>query len=191
MSFKVSAQFPTTDRSLDFSWPTLAKLNKDLFLYPWSFGKEFDANLTCNMEIVSQGFYVGPPPLEPKYSAPTVPPANVLAKLIIAHLDQLFFILHPIGSGNVQEWSLVQVAFNATESLYSSCLMDSHYLVDFYLPHPLDFHYNAINKWFWLQYHSQEDIIGPTSSAYTHYIGRRRHLRPMLTNTTSSLTASF
>ncbi len=48
--------------------------------------------------------------------------------------------------------------------------MDSHYLMDFYLPHPSDFHYNAINRQFWLQYHSQEDIIGPTSSAYTHYI---------------------
>ncbi len=48
--------------------------------------------------------------------------------------------------------------------------MDGRYLVDFYLPHPSDFRYNAINKWFWLQYHSQEDIIGPTSSAYTRYI---------------------
>ncbi len=83
MLFKVSAQFLTTDRSLDFSWSTLAKLNKDHFPYPWSFGKDFDANLTSNMEIVSQGFYTGPPPSAPKYSAPTIPPANVLAKQIM------------------------------------------------------------------------------------------------------------
>jgi hypothetical protein len=40
----------------------------------------------------------------------------------------------------------------------------------FYLPHPSDSWYNAINKRFWLQYHSREDIIGPTSLAHTHYI---------------------
>jgi hypothetical protein len=170
MPLKVSAQFLTTDQSLDFSWPTLAKLNEELFPYPWSFGEEFDANLTSNTESVSQGFYMGPPPLAPKNSAPTIPPANVLTKKIIASSDQLFLISNRIGSGNVQEWCLVQVAFNATVSLYSSCLMDGRYLVDFYLPHPSDFHYNAINRQFWLQYHSQEDIISPTSSAYTHYI---------------------
>ncbi len=64
----------------------------------------------------------------------------------------------------------MRVAFDATVSLYSSFLMDGRYLVDFYLPHPSDFHYNAINKQFWIQYHSHEDIVGPTSSAYTHYI---------------------
>jgi hypothetical protein len=101
MPFKVSAQFLTTDQSLDFSWPTLAKLNEDLFPYPWSFGKEFNANLTGNTEIVSQGFYMGPPPSAPMYSAPTIPPANVLAKPIIASSDQLFFISHSIGLGNV------------------------------------------------------------------------------------------
>jgi hypothetical protein len=55
-------------------------------------------------------------------------------------------------------------------SLYSSCLVDGRYLVDFYLPHPSDFRFNAINKRFWLQYHSHDDILGPTTSAYTHYI---------------------
>jgi hypothetical protein len=185
--FKVSAQFLTTDQSLDFSWLTMAKLNEDLFLYPWSFGKEFDANLTSDTEIVSQGFYTGPPPSAPKYSAPTSPPANVLAKQIIASSYQLFFISNPIGSGDVREWRLEQVAFDATVFLYSSCLMDGRYLVDFYLPHPSDLRYNAINRRFLLQHHSQEDIISPTSSAYTHYIrpletieafARQHHLLP-------------
>ncbi len=55
-------------------------------------------------------------------------------------------------------------------SLYLSCLVDGHYLVDFYIAHPSDSWYNAINKWFWLQYHHRDDIIGPTSLAHTHYI---------------------
>ena len=55
-------------------------------------------------------------------------------------------------------------------SLYSSCLVDGRYLVDFYIAHPSNSWYNAINKRFWLQYHSRDDIIGPTSSAHTHYI---------------------
>ena len=62
------------------------------------------------------------------------------------------------------------MAFDATMSLYSSCVVDGRYLVDFYLPHPSDTRYNAINKRFWLQYHSHDDIVGPTSSALTHYI---------------------
>ena len=72
-------------------------------------------------------------------------------------------------------------------SLYSSCLVDGHYLVDFYIAHPSDSRYNAINKRFWLQYHRHDDIIGPVSSAHTHYIrpsdtseayANRHHLLP-------------
>jgi hypothetical protein len=168
--FKISAQYLTKDKGLDFSWPTLAKLNKDLFPYPWSFGKEFNAHFIGNAANPSPGFYTGPPPLAPKYSSPTIPPATILAQQIIASSDKLFFISYSIGSGDVREWRLVRVAFKATMSLYPSCLVDSHYLVDFYLPHPSDFRFNAINKQFWLQYHSHDDIVGPNNSAYTHYI---------------------
>jgi hypothetical protein len=134
--FKVSAQFLTTDRSLGFSWPSLAELNEDFFPYLWSFGKEFDANLTSNTEIVSQGFYMGPPPSAPKYSAPTIPHANVLAKQIIASSDQLYFILNPIVSGNVREWRLMQVAFDATVSIRSTKQDDIYGTSNIILPCP-------------------------------------------------------
>jgi hypothetical protein len=106
----------------------------------------------------------------PKYSAPNIPPANVLAQRIIASSDRLFFVSQSIGSGDVHEWCLVRVVLEATMSLYSSCLVDGHYLVDFYPSHPNDYRYNAVNKRFWIQYHSWDDIFGPTSSAHTNFI---------------------
>jgi hypothetical protein len=93
-----------------------------------------------------------------------------LAQRIILSQDRLFFISHTIGSGDICKWHLVRVAFETTMSLYSSCLVDGLYLVDFYIAHPSDSRNNAINKQFWLQYHSRDDIIGSTSSAHTHYI---------------------
>ncbi len=191
MPFKVSAQILTTDWSIDFSWPTLAELNEDLFPYPWSYGKEFDGTLIGDTDIVPQGFFIGPPPLAPKYSAPMIPPTNVLAKQIIASSDKLLFILHSTGSGKVQEWRLVRVAFNATVSLYTSCLMDGHYLVDFYLPHPLHF------VIMWSTSGSGPNIIVTRTLLAQHLqgipitFGHQRHLMPTLTDTTSSLTASF
>jgi hypothetical protein len=113
---------------------------------------------------------MGPPPSMPTYSAPDIPPANILAQRIISSQDRLFFISHAIGSGDIREWHLVGVAFEATMSLYSSFFVDGYYLVDFYIAHPSDFWYNAINKRFWFQYHSHNNIIGPTSLAHTHYI---------------------
>jgi hypothetical protein len=60
--------------------------------------------------------------------------------------DKLFFISNSIGAGNVREWWLVRVALEATMASYSSCLSDGRYLVDFYISHPSDYRYNAINQ---------------------------------------------
>ncbi len=64
-------------------------------------------HLDDDASIPSPGFYTGPPPSVPKYSTPNIPPANVLAQRIIASLDKLFFVSHPIRSGDVREWCLV------------------------------------------------------------------------------------
>ena len=53
---------------------------------------------------------------------------------------------------------------------YSSCLVDGRYLVDFYISHPSDYRYNAINQRFWLQYHSRDDILANSTSANTHLL---------------------
>jgi hypothetical protein len=53
---------------------------------------------------------------------------------------------------------------------YSSRLIDGRYLVDFYISHPSNSRYNAINKCFWLQNHIQDDIMANSTSATTHLI---------------------
>jgi hypothetical protein len=70
----------------------------------------------------------------------------------------------------VREWRIVRVVFEASMASYSSCLVDGQYLVDFYISHPSDSRYNAINKRFWLQYHSQDDIMVNSTLANTHLI---------------------
>jgi hypothetical protein len=114
------------------------------------------------------GFYTGPPPSAPLNTAPTIPPAAILAQQIVKSSDKLFFFSNGIGAGNVREWRLVRVALEATMVSYYSCLVDGRYLVDFYISHPSDYRYNAINQHFWLQYHSWDDILAISTSANTH-----------------------
>ena len=83
----------------------------------------------------------------------------VLAQQIIKSTDKLFFISNGIGAGDVREWLLVRVALEATMASYLLCLVDGRYLVDFYISHPSDYWYSVINRRFWLQYHSQDDIL--------------------------------
>ena len=149
----------------------MAELNEELFPYPWSHNEEFNDLLSEDLSsIVVPGFYTGPPPFAPICTAPTIPPAAILAQQLIKSLDKLFFVSNPIGSGDVREWRIVRVAFEASMASYSSCLVDGRYLVDFYISHPSDSRYNAINKQFWLQYHSQDDIMANSTSANTHLI---------------------
>jgi hypothetical protein len=166
----VAANFITTNDALAFKWPTLAKLNEELFPYPWSHNKEFNAYLSNDSPSTIPGFYTGPPPLAPNFIGPTIPPSAVIAQQIIKSSDKLFFISNSIGSGNVQEWHLICVAFKALMVSYSSCLVGGQYLVDFYISHPSNYRYNAINKRFWLQYRSQDDIMANSTLAHTHLL---------------------
>jgi hypothetical protein len=146
--FWVPSNFLSANTGLGFHWPTLDKLNEDLFLCHWDLDTKFPKYQDDDEANPSPGFYTGPPPSTPTYSAPDIPPANGLAQRIITSQDGLFFISHAIGSGDVCKWHLVSVAFEATMSLYSSCLVDGCYLLDFHLLHPSDSWYNAINKRF-------------------------------------------
>jgi hypothetical protein len=66
-------------------------------------------------------------------------------------MDKLFFIAYAIGEAK-REWRLVRVAFNDSIVLHPSALQDGRFLVEFYVSHPADGHYNATNQRFWLQY---------------------------------------
>jgi hypothetical protein len=97
----VAANSITTNDAFAFKWPTLAKLNKELFPYPWSHNKEFNAYLSDDSPSTIPGFYTGSPPSAPNFIAPTIPPSAVLPQQIIKSSDILFFISNSIGSGDV------------------------------------------------------------------------------------------
>jgi len=113
--FKVATNFAATNDSLSFKWPTMAGSNEELFPYPWSHNKIISDEPSST---IIPGFYTGPPPFAQKYTAPTISPAAILAQQLIKSSDKLFFISNSIGSGDVREWRIVHVAFEAHGVLF-------------------------------------------------------------------------
>ncbi len=98
--------------------------------------------------------YTGPTPSPPNLtpSPVTTPTITSLSPRIISSTNKIFFIAHKLGTSSVREWRLVRVAFSSTMLLYPSALQDGRFLVEFYVAHPSDVRFNAINQCFWLQY---------------------------------------
>jgi hypothetical protein len=161
MPFKPTSQLLTTDQ---FHWLSLSELNNDLFPFHWSSKKErkqyLDGNLVSSF----------PPPSAPTYNTPMIPSISSLTTTIIRSADKLFFISNLIGSNEAQEWRLVRVAFQEFISLYPLCLQDGRFLVEFYICHPAESWYNAVNQRFWLQYHTDSKLQLPLSRMETHLI---------------------
>ena len=160
-------QFIQCHSDHSFHWPTLSELNDEL-------GPEFgtmdlDSDEDSAYPVPPTGFYIGPPPAAPTCSIPSIPSASILAQRIINSKDRLFFISRRLlGTAiDVREWRLVSVALSHTMALYPSCLEDGRYIVDFYISHPSDFRFNAINQRFWVQYHAHDDLTGPCTSSTT------------------------
>ncbi len=125
-----------------------------------------------NLSLLIARFYTGPPPSAPTCSIPEIPFANTLAQRIVSSTEKLFFISLRIGGSinNIRKWWLIPVALTMSMSSYPSCLEDGKYVIDFYMVHPSNFRFSAINQRFWLQYHSQDNLMGPCSSLDTHLI---------------------
>ncbi len=107
--FRVPSNFFSANTG--FHWPTLAKLNEDLFPFDWDLDPDLSDHPDDDEAIPSPVFYTGPPPSTPTYSAPDISPANVLAQHIISSRDRLFFISHAISSGDVW-WLLKQLCLS-------------------------------------------------------------------------------
>jgi hypothetical protein len=75
---------------------------------------------------------------------------------------------HSISANDVREWHLAQLAISNSVSLYLSCTLDGQFLFEFYICHPADWCYNAVNQDYWLQFHGCEDIAHPSLSTDTH-----------------------
>jgi hypothetical protein len=55
-------------------------------------------------------------------------------------------------------------------SIYPSCTLDCWFLFKFYICHPADWQYNAVNQRYWIQFHGREDITHPSLSTETHLV---------------------
>ncbi len=153
--FHVSEHYLTTQTDdTPFHWPTLEEMNSKLF--------SPDNVYKLSTEAADEKFpilYTGPPLSGPSPYSPTILPANILAQNIISSLDKFLFLSIPIGLGEVHKWHLVWVALEALMSSYPSCLTNGRYLDDFYIYHPADSRYNAINQRYWLCYHHANGML--------------------------------
>ncbi len=104
------------------------------------------------------------------YNIPRTPSISRLTTAIIRSVDKLLFISNPTGSNEAWEQRLVRVAFQESMLLYPLCLQDGRFLVKFYICHPADSCYNAVNQSFWLQYHMDSDLHSSLSRTKTHLI---------------------
>ena len=92
--------------------------------------------------------YQGPPPgpLMTRDTSPAIPPIGTLASAIVRSSDKLFSIAFCSSCPTFPEWCLVCVAFQDSTELHPACLQDGHFLVEFYIVHSSDAHYNGVNQ---------------------------------------------
>ncbi len=168
--FKLASNLAITNRCAAFHWPSLSELNDELAPFPWSSDEEFRQYLHGDSIAKHSVLTVGPPPAAPTHSIPTIPAIHLLTAAIIKSCDKLFFVSHSIEANTSREWRLVRLAFTDSVSLYPSCTLDGRFLFNFYICHPSDWHSNAVNQQYWLQYHGQGDLACPDLSTDTHLI---------------------
>jgi hypothetical protein len=64
----------------------------------------------------------------------------------------------------------VQLMLELSVELLPSCMQTGKFLVDFYISHPADWRFNAVNQRFWLQYFRELDVLHPDQASETHLI---------------------
>ncbi len=112
----------------------------------------------------------GLPPAAPTHLIPAVPSILLLVAAIVHSTDHLFFVLCKFSDNEAREWRLARVAFLDTMSLYPLCTLDCRFLFEFYICHPADWQYNAINQHYWLQLHSTCDLASACLTTDTHLV---------------------
>ena len=167
--FKVATNLAITDWCAAFHWPSLSKLNDQFAPFPCTddkFRLYLDGDLIAKLPVMT----MGPPPAAPAHSIPTIPAIHLLTASIISSTNKLFFVSHSIGANDSCEWRLARLAFNDSVLLYPSCTLDGRFLFEFYISHPSDWHYNAVNQCYLIQFHGQEDMMCPDLSTDSHLI---------------------
>jgi hypothetical protein len=174
--YKVATHLAITDQCLAFRWPSLSELNDEIAPYRWESKEERQRYLDKNGIFPLPALITGLPPAAPTYPILAFPSILLLVTAIVRSTDRLFFVSCKFGNNNAREWRLARVAFLDLMSLYPSCTLDGRFLFKFYICHPADWQYNAINQRYWLQLHSTRDLASPCSTTDTHLV------RPMDTS---------
>jgi hypothetical protein len=146
----------------------LSELNNDIAPFPWADDSEYECYIAGNFISGIPVLTAGPPLAAPNHSIPSVPAIHLLMAAIIRSTDCLFFVSHSIGANGAREWRLARVAFNDSVSICPSCMLDSHFLFEFYICDPANWHYNTVNQRYWIQFHGCEDILHPLLTTNTH-----------------------
>ena len=73
------------------------------------------------------------------------PTITELCALLLQSRDRLFFIANCIPGTYVRKWQLGQVAYTDSMAVHPDCLKDGQFLANFFIPHPDDCRYNAVN----------------------------------------------
>jgi hypothetical protein len=168
--FQIDSHFLTKGNFRDFHFPMLAELNNDICPFLWLNKEECICVLFGDDFEEAPNLYHNLPPSLTILSPSLTPILSLLVANIIATSNCLFFISHSLGSPTTHKWQLVHVAFADSTALSPSWLQARQFLVEFYILHHADVHLNAINQWYWLQYHSMGNISTPSSSTTTHVI---------------------
>jgi hypothetical protein len=148
----------------------LSELNNEIALYRWESEEQRQRYLDEISIILLPLLFTGPPPAALTHAIPAIPSISLLVAAIVRSTDRLFFVLFKFGDNNAREWRLAHVAFMDSMSLYPSCTLDGRLLFEFYICHPADWRYNAVNQRYWLQLHSRSDLASPCSSTDTHLV---------------------
>ena len=64
----------------------------------------------------------------------------------------------------------MRVILDLSVQAYPAALQDGRFLVQFYVCHPADKKYNAINQRYWLEYHPNFEVANPYRNKHTHLI---------------------
>jgi hypothetical protein len=158
-------------------WPTLSELNDELDKELWD--SDENAKLWREAEIdheIARTFNVaastapGPPPAAPIICNPKIPTLAALNAAMILSEDRLFFISIPFSSNDIREWRLVQLEYDLSIACSPSCIETGRFLCSFYISHPADFRYNAVNQRFWLQHFKETDLRHPDQPHDLHLV---------------------
>ena len=163
---------PTTSRlTVPLHFTGLASQNSTMTApFQWLLEDEDRLFISGDTILNLPVMYTSPPPAAPTYPPPAIPELTILIRSIIQSSDQLFFISHSIRSNEAHKWCLVQVVFKESMSSYPLCLQDGRFLLNFFICHPSDSHLNAINQYYWLQYHTLSNLQSPLTTIDTHLI---------------------